>query len=52
MCSNILLLLNRETMGRHRQYPLLESFWDNKHQTRVIVEGRQVSVDDYFYVFY
>jgi hypothetical protein len=37
--------------GRHPQYPLLESFWDNKHRARVIAEDRWVSVDDYFCVF-
>jgi hypothetical protein len=34
------------------QFPLLESFWDNKHRTRLIAEQAMVSVVDWFYVFY
>jgi hypothetical protein len=26
------LLLNREMADRHPQFPLLESYWDNKHR--------------------
>jgi hypothetical protein len=52
MWSNILLLLNGEMAGRHPQFPLLESFWDNKHRARLITEEERVSVDDCFYVFY
>jgi hypothetical protein len=52
MWSNILLLFNSEMADRHPQFPFLESFWDNKHRTRLIVEEGQVSVDDFFYVFY
>jgi hypothetical protein len=52
MCSNILFLLNTEMADRHPQYPLLESFWDNKHRARVIVEEGRVSGNDCFYVFY
>jgi hypothetical protein len=50
--SNILLLLNNEMVGRHPQFSLLESFWNNKHQTRLIMKERRVSVNDCFYVFY
>jgi hypothetical protein len=42
MSSDILLLFNSEMAGRHTQFPLLESFWDNKHQARLITEERQV----------
>jgi hypothetical protein len=52
MWSNILLLLNNEMEGRHPQFPLLESFWDNKHRACLITEEGAVSVDDWFYVFY
>jgi hypothetical protein len=52
MWSNILLLLNSEMAGRHPQFPLLESFWDNKHRACRITEEGRVSVDDCFYVFY
>jgi hypothetical protein len=37
---------------RHPQSPLLDSFWDNKHRARLIVEEGAVSVDDWFYVFH
>jgi hypothetical protein len=52
MWSNILLLLNSKMAGRHPQFSLLESFWDNKHRERLIVEEGRVSVDNCFYVFY
>jgi hypothetical protein len=52
MWSNILLLFNSEMAGMHPQSPLLESFWDNKHRARLIMEEGRVSVDDCFYVFY
>jgi hypothetical protein len=52
MWSNILLLFNSEMADRHPQLSLLESFWDNKHRSRLIVEEGWVSVDDCFYVFY
>jgi hypothetical protein len=52
MYSNILLLFNSEMAIRHPQFPLLKSFWDNKHRTRLIMEAGRVSVDDCFYVFY
>jgi hypothetical protein len=52
MWSNILLLLNSEMAGRHPQFPLLESFWDSKHQGRLIASEGRVSVDDCIYLFY
>jgi hypothetical protein len=52
MLSNILLLLNNVMAGRHPQFPLLDSFWNNKHRTRLIAEEGMVNVDDWFYVFY
>jgi hypothetical protein len=52
MWPNILLLLNSEMAGRHPQFPLLESFWDNKHRARLITKEGAASVDDWFYVFY
>jgi hypothetical protein len=52
MWSNILLLLNNEMVGRNPQFPLLESFWNNKHRAHLIAEEGWVSVDDCFYVFY
>jgi hypothetical protein len=52
MWSNILILLNSEMAGRHPQFPLLESFWDNMHRVRLIAEDREVSVDNSFYIFY
>jgi hypothetical protein len=52
VCSNILLLLNREMVGKHPQYPVLVSFCDNKHRARVITDERLVSVNNYVYVFY
>jgi hypothetical protein len=39
-----LLFLSREMAGRHPQFPLLESYWDNKHRARLIVEQGAVSV--------
>jgi hypothetical protein len=38
--------------GRHPQFPLLGSFWDNKHRACHITKEGRVSVDDCFYVFY
>jgi hypothetical protein len=37
---------------RHPQFPLLESYWDNKHRTHLIMEQGAVSVHVWFYVFY
>jgi hypothetical protein len=51
MWSNILLLLNSEMVGRNPQFPLLESFWNNKHRAHLIAEEGWVSVGDCFYVF-
>jgi hypothetical protein len=31
-------------MDRHPQFPLLESYWDNKHRARLIAEQGAVSV--------
>jgi hypothetical protein len=42
--SNILVLLNREMAGRHPQFPLLESYWDNNHRACLIAEQGAVSV--------
>jgi hypothetical protein len=39
-------------VGRHLQFPQLETFWDNKHRARLIAKEGQVSVDDCFYVSY
>jgi hypothetical protein len=36
----------------HPQFPLLESYWDNKHRARLIVEQGAVNVHVWFYVFY
>jgi hypothetical protein len=33
-------LLQREMVGRHPQFPLLESSWDGKHRARAIAEER------------
>jgi hypothetical protein len=52
MWSNILLLVNSEMVGRHPQFPLLESFWDKKHRACLIIEEGWVSVDDCLYVLY
>jgi hypothetical protein len=52
MWSNILSLFNSEMADRHPQFPLLESFWDNKHRARLIAKEGWVSVDDCLYVFY
>jgi hypothetical protein len=45
-------LFNSEMADRHPQFPLLESFWDNKHRARLIAKEGWVSVDDCLYVFY
>jgi hypothetical protein len=37
---------------RHPKFPLLEAYWDNKHQACHIVEQGAVSVHVWFYVFY
>jgi hypothetical protein len=34
---------------RHPQFPLLESYWDNKHRGRLIVDDGEISVVYYFY---
>jgi hypothetical protein len=49
MWSNIFLLLNSEMADRHPQFPLLESYWDNKHRGHLIAEDGEVSVVYYFY---
>jgi hypothetical protein len=52
MWSNILSMLNSEMVDMHPQFPLLESFRDNKRRARLITEEGRVSVDDCLYVFY
>jgi hypothetical protein len=37
-------LLNKEMVDRHAQFPLLESYWDNKHRACLIAEQGAVSV--------
>jgi hypothetical protein len=49
---HILLLLNSEMVGRHPQFPLLESFCHSKHPARLIAEEGAVTVDNWFYLFY
>jgi hypothetical protein len=45
-------MLNSEMVDMHPQFPLLESFRDNKRRARLITEEGRVSVDDCLYVFY
>jgi hypothetical protein len=49
MWSNIFLLQNSKMMYRHPQFPLLESYWDNKYRGRLIANDGEVSAIYYFY---